>query len=1028
MQATPAPSSAPNSPKAQQDEPTKYPTAPHNTGSAPFGILVELFEKLQNERKQDRRKKLMTTWFNHWRDEKGHDLYPVLRLILPQKDRERAVYGLKEKNLAKTYIKLIPLGMRDPDAIRLLNAQFLFISYSWKKPTEHDKTSGDFPTVLFEVVNKRSSVIEGSLSVDELNDILDELAKSMGKQDAQSKILQRVYNRTTPEEQRWIVRIILKDMVISVKETTVFSVFHPDAQDLYNTCSDLKKVAWELWDPSHRLQPDEKAVQLCSAFAPMLCKRPTKTIEGTVKEMGGSEFIIEEKLDGERMQLHKRGNEYFYCSRKGKDYTYLYGKHIGAGSLTPYIDKAFDPRITDIILDGEMLVWDPVSQRNLPFGTLKTAALDKSKKEHNPRPCFKTLFSKRTTSIRKKNMRAYVKEIKGRIEFAVEYRGKTAKDVRTRMDDVMEARGEGLVIKHPASQYVLNGRNMDWIKVKPEYMDNMGETVDVLVVAANYGSGSRGGGVSTLICAVVDDRRPADDDEEPKYSSFVRIGSGLSFADYVWVRNKPWKTWDPKNPPEFLQTAKKSHEDKGDVYLLPEDSFILKVKAAEIVTSDQYHMGYTMRFPRALSIRDDLSIADCMPASAVLESLRTVKKRKMESDTGTTKKKRKITAKKAEVIPVFMGQKLKGVDVDPSSRTRDEDKKELSTLIKANGGTLATIPKSQSPIFLVYGGTRKHLELQNYIKKGIYDVIKPQWIKDSVALGAPAPLNKKYFFHATESRIDSEEYDEGGDEDDTKMDVEEAGPSTVKPEEDDDATDDDDDEAFQKPKVKAEEVDPLLADWFKVEEDEKKPTIPSGKYSDSETENDSDNADVANEPEDDMDDWLNLKPAPKAQPVEPDDDDMDEWLNLKSASKVEVVEDQPEEVEDAKMGESETAMEYDQDVIFKHLCFYLDSPKNAHKNGMGVKAKQESAVDESFVKLAKLIKDNGGKVVDLNEPKLTHIVIDKRDDSRRVELMRRTAKPKRRRLVISEFIQACLDEETLLDEDGKNKAAGRRVC
>lgn len=89
--------------------------------------------------------------------------------------------------------------------------------------------------------------------------------------DAQSRILQRVYNRTTPEEQRWIVLIILKgrsvpvannctnlrtDMVISVKETTVFSVFHPDAQDLYNTCSDLKKVAWELWDPSHRLRAE----------------------------------------------------------------------------------------------------------------------------------------------------------------------------------------------------------------------------------------------------------------------------------------------------------------------------------------------------------------------------------------------------------------------------------------------------------------------------------------------------------------------------------------------------------------------------------------------------------------------------------------------------------------------------------------------------------------------------------------------------------------------------------------------------
>lgn len=45
-------------------------------------------------------------------------------------------------------------------------------------------------------------------------------------------------------------------MIISVKETTVFSVFHPDAQDLFNTCSDLKKVAWELWDPSRRLNAE----------------------------------------------------------------------------------------------------------------------------------------------------------------------------------------------------------------------------------------------------------------------------------------------------------------------------------------------------------------------------------------------------------------------------------------------------------------------------------------------------------------------------------------------------------------------------------------------------------------------------------------------------------------------------------------------------------------------------------------------------------------------------------------------------
>jgi DNA ligase-4 len=124
-------------------------------------------------------------------------------------------------------------------------------------------------------------------------------------------------------------------MNISVKDTTVFGVFHPDAQDLYNTCSDLKKVAWGLWDPNKRLgdevycdnprpphssdDPKGKKVHLFRAFAPMLCRRPVK-LEESVREMQGKPFIIEEKLDGERMQLHKRGDKFFYCSRCVCDY------------------------------------------------------------------------------------------------------------------------------------------------------------------------------------------------------------------------------------------------------------------------------------------------------------------------------------------------------------------------------------------------------------------------------------------------------------------------------------------------------------------------------------------------------------------------------------------------------------------------------------------------------------------------------------------------------------------------------------
>lgn len=71
----------------------------------------------------------------------------------------------------------------------------------------------------------------------------------------------------------------------------------------------------------------------------------------------------------------------------------------------------------------------------------------------------------RSTKFRKRNLRSCIKEISGRIEFVSEQEGKTAKDVRKRMEEIMADRGEGLVLKHPDAEYVLNGRNKDWIKV-----------------------------------------------------------------------------------------------------------------------------------------------------------------------------------------------------------------------------------------------------------------------------------------------------------------------------------------------------------------------------------------------------------------------------------------------------------------------------------------------------------------------------------------------------------------------------------
>jgi DNA ligase-4 len=72
--------------------------------------------------------------------------------------------------------------------------------------------------------------------------------------------------------------------------------------------------------------------------------------------MDGKTFWIEEKLDGERIQLHKRGDEFRFFSRhvfsrnrmlmfyrKAKDYTYLYGRSLDdpESSLTRHLQSAF---------------------------------------------------------------------------------------------------------------------------------------------------------------------------------------------------------------------------------------------------------------------------------------------------------------------------------------------------------------------------------------------------------------------------------------------------------------------------------------------------------------------------------------------------------------------------------------------------------------------------------------------------------------------------------------------------------------
>lgn len=86
---------------------------------------------------QERRRDIIQRFISRWRRDVGDDIYPAFRLIIPEKDRDRAMYGLKEKVIGKLLVKIMKIDKNSEDGFNLLN---------WKLPgqTAASRMAGDF--------------------------------------------------------------------------------------------------------------------------------------------------------------------------------------------------------------------------------------------------------------------------------------------------------------------------------------------------------------------------------------------------------------------------------------------------------------------------------------------------------------------------------------------------------------------------------------------------------------------------------------------------------------------------------------------------------------------------------------------------------------------------------------------------------------------------------------------------------------------------------------------------------------------
>ena len=622
------------------------------------------------------RQNIIERFISRWRKEVGDDIYPAFRLIIPEKDRERAMYGLKEKTIAKLLVKIMKINKDSEDGYNLMN---------WKQPGQStiSRMAGDFAGRCYEVIAKRPIRTEaGDMTIAEVNELLDKLAAAQ-KEDAQTPIFAEFYNRMNADEMMWLIRIILRQMKVGATEKTFFNIWHPDADSLFNVSSNLRRVCWELYDRSVRLEGDDRTITLMQCFQPQLAQFQMHSFQKMVDRMRPTEddpvFWIEEKLDGERMQLHMMrddtvpgGKRFGFWSRKAKDYTNLYGNGLmdSNSALTRHLKDAFDEGVENIVLDGEMVTWDPEQDAMVPFGTLKTAAIEQQKNEFSKgiRPLYKVFdllylndqaITNYTLRDRRNALRQAVKDVHRRMEIHLYKEAQSAAEIEPLLRQVVAEASEGLILKNPRSPYRLNERNDDWMKIKPEYMTEFGENLDCVIIGGYYGSGKRGGALSSYLCGLrVDENQIRQGANPKKFYSFFKVGGGFTATDYANLRHATdgkWKKWDPKHPPtEYIALAGDHLQyERPDEWILPSDSVVVEVKAAAITPTDQFKMGFTLRFPRFKRLRSDrqwdnaLSIADFINLKKKVEEESKEKQFKVDDNR---RKRLRTTGKKPVTV------------------------------------------------------------------------------------------------------------------------------------------------------------------------------------------------------------------------------------------------------------------------------------------------------------------------------------------------------------------------------------------
>ncbi len=432
-----------------------------------------------------------------------------------------------------------------------------------------------------------------SLSLHQVNEALTEigLTTGSGSNAKRRHLLANLFARATLNEQVYLSRLLLGEVRQGALEGLLVEAIAQAAQvpstevrRALMITSNLPKVTQAAFGQGIMGLRRFK-IRLLEPLKPMLAQ-PTENISTALNQLGAAG--LEYKLDGARIQVHKLGQDVRVFTRQLNEVS---------KSIPEVVDTISAFPCTDLILDGEALALQQ-DGKPLPFQVTMRRFGRKLNVEHLRQKlplkgfyfdCLYLNGQELLDAPGEDRFRALREAVPA--EFLIPRRvTDDPAEAETFLNQALSHGHEGLMAKSLSAPYAAGNRGNSWLKIKHVY------TLDLVILAAEWGSGRRQGWLSNLHLGARD----------PVNNSYIMLGKtfkGLTDKLLTWQTEKLLN----------LEFARDDHI----VYVRPE--LVVEIAFNEIQASPHYPGGLALRFARVKRYRQDKHAEDADTIDSVRE-------------------------------------------------------------------------------------------------------------------------------------------------------------------------------------------------------------------------------------------------------------------------------------------------------------------------------------------------------------------------------------------------------------------------